>query len=116
MPVNFIHEDVSKGVIEGGVIDHVMTEVGIKVLPKNLPEGLTVDLTTLEIGQSVHLSEVELPKGCTLQKPITEDYDPVIVSIHAPKVVEEVIDDEVEPEETVEEDAAEELDTQASEE
>lgn len=89
VPVRFLHEEASPGVIASGVVDHVLTEVNVKVLPKNLPEAVDVDLSHLEIGQSIHLSEIKLPKGCTLQKAITEENDPLVVSIHAPKVVEE---------------------------
>ena len=97
-PVLFQHEETSVGVKEGGVIDHVMTEVAIKVLPRNLPESLRVDIANLEIGQSIHLSELVLPKGVSLQRPVAEDYDPIIVSIHAPKVVEEEPEVEAAPE------------------
>ena len=88
-PVLFQHEETSVGVKEGGIIDHVMTEIAIKVLPSNLPESLHVDIAGLEIGQSIHLSELVLPKGVSLQRPVAEDYDPIIVSIHASKVAEE---------------------------
>ena len=87
-----------------------MTEISIKVLPKNLPESITVDLAALEIGQAIHLSELKLPKGCSLQKPITDENDPVIVSIHAPKVVAEVEPEDIESdsvEATTEEDTKE---------
>jgi large subunit ribosomal protein L25 len=102
-PVLFQHEETSVGVKEGGVIDHVMTEIAIKVFPRNLPESLCVDIADLEIGQSIHLSELVLPKGVSLQRPVAEDYDPIIVSIHAPKVVEEEPEVAAEPEASSEE-------------
>jgi len=89
VPFSFSHEADAVGVREGGVIDHVVTEIAIKVLPKNLPENILVDIEALGIGQSIHLSELTLPKGCVLDKAISEDYDPLVVSIHAPKVVVE---------------------------
>ena len=101
VPVLFQHEEDAIGVTEGGVLDHVMTELAIKVLPKDLPESIAVNIQELSIGGMVHLSEVTLPKGVELQRPVSEDYDPVVVSIHAPKVVEE------EPEEVNETDSAE---------
>ena len=114
VPIRFVHEEQAVGVKAGGVVDHVMTEVGIKVLPKHLPEFLVVDIGALDIGGVVHVSELDLPKGVSLQRPIEDDYDPIIVSIHAPKVVEEdpeeevVVDDkeaiEEEPSEAPEED------------
>ncbi|MEC7030749.1 MAG: 50S ribosomal protein L25 [Pseudomonadota bacterium] len=94
IPVLFQHEETSVGVKEGGVIDHVMTEIAIKVLPRNLPESIDVDIANLEIGDAIHLSDLTLPKGVSLQRPVADDYNPIIVSIHAPKVVE----DQPEPE------------------
>ncbi len=101
IPVLFQNEETSVGVKEGGLIDHVMTEIGIKVLPRNLPENLSVDIAALEVGQVIHLSELELPKGVSLQRPVDGDYNPIIVSIHASKVAEET--DLPVSEETVEE-------------
>lgn len=118
VPVLFQHEDDAVGITEGGVLDHNMTEIAIKVLPKDLPENIAVNIEALEIGGAIHLSEVELPKGVELQRPISEDYDPVVVSIHAPKVVEEEPEEvsETDSEETTEESEQEEASSEGAEE
>ena len=46
-----------------GIVAHILTEAEVSCLPKDLPEFLTVELAALEIGHSVHLSQIALPKG-----------------------------------------------------
>lgn len=67
VPVHFIGEDVAPGVkLEGGIVSHLMTEVDIICLPADLPEFLTADLSALNKGESVHLSDIKLPDGVEL--------------------------------------------------
>lgn len=47
----------------GGVLEHVLFKVKVRALPKELPEAITVDVTNLEIGQSLHLGEITPPAG-----------------------------------------------------
>ena len=64
VPFHFINADIAPGVkLGGGIVAHILTEAEVSCLPKDLPEFLTVELATLEIGHSVHLSQVTLPKG-----------------------------------------------------
>jgi len=64
VPFHFLHEDTAPGVkIGGGIVAHIMTEAEVSCLPKDLPEFIEVDVGALEIGQSVHLSQITLPKG-----------------------------------------------------
>jgi large subunit ribosomal protein L25 len=64
VPFHFLHEDTAPGVkIGGGIVAHIMTESEVSCLPKDLPEFIEVDLGALEMGQSVHLSQINLPKG-----------------------------------------------------
>lgn len=64
VPVHFINAEVSPAVkLSAGVISHVVTELEVSCLPKNLPEFITVDLTTLDVGHSIHLADVKLPLG-----------------------------------------------------
>jgi len=86
VPFHFINEDIAKGVkLEGGVISHIMTEVDIACLPKDLPQFIEVNLEELGLGESVHLSELKLPEGVELTA-LTEENDPAITSIVKPKV------------------------------
>jgi len=84
VPVHFINEEnVSKA---GATIAHHVTEIAVTCLPKDLPEFIEVDLTDLEIGQTLHLSDVKLPKGVTsdeLEK--GESHDQAVVTANAPK-------------------------------
>ena len=64
VPLHFINADICVGVkTGGGLITHLMSQIEVQCLPKDLPEFLEVDLAGLEIGHSVHLSQVTLPKG-----------------------------------------------------
>src|SRR5436190_6904282 len=64
----------------GGVLEHVLFKIKIRALPRELPEVITVDVTSLEIGQSIHLGEVPLPPGVEV---VGEKKFPVI-SVAAP--------------------------------
>ena len=66
VPVHFIGEDVAPGIKAGGVLTHNMNDVEVQCLPKDLPEFIEADVSTMEIGQSVHLSELKLPAGVEL--------------------------------------------------
>lgn len=67
VPLHFVGADVAPGVKQdGGVVAHLMTEVDIACLPKDLPEFLTADLSPLHLNQSLHLSDIKLPEGVTV--------------------------------------------------
>jgi large subunit ribosomal protein L25 len=62
--LHFINADIAPGVkIDGGMVQHVMTELDVKCLPKDLPGFIEVDLKDLAAGQSLHMSQVKLPAG-----------------------------------------------------
>ncbi len=64
VPFHFLHEDTAPGVkLDGGIVAHIMTEAEVSCLPKDLPEFIEVDLGTLGMGDSVHLSQITLAKG-----------------------------------------------------
>lgn len=89
VPLHFINEEIAPGVkIGGGVVNHVMTELEVSCLPADLPEYLEVDLAALELGDSVHLSEVRLPSGVESVQ-LTRGDDSVVVSVQVPRVVSE---------------------------
>lgn len=67
VPLHFVGQDASPGVKQqGGVASHLMTDVEVTCLPKDLPEYLEIDMSNLSIGQSVHLSDIKLPNGIAL--------------------------------------------------
>lgn len=103
VPLHFINETTCVGVkTSGGVISHVMTDLEISCLPKDLPEFIEVDLADVELNETVHLSDVKLPEGVEIYALLHggDDSQPV-ASVHTPRA-EEV---DVEPEEVVEEGA-----------
>lgn len=64
VPLHFINADVSPAVkLHSAVISHVMAELDISCLPKDLPEFVEVDLSTLDAGHSIHLADLKLPAG-----------------------------------------------------
>jgi len=64
VPFHFINGETAPGVkLGGGIVAHIMTEAEVSCFPKDLPEFLEVDLGALEIGNSVHLSQITLATG-----------------------------------------------------
>ncbi|MBE0468412.1 MAG: 50S ribosomal protein L25/general stress protein Ctc [Methyloprofundus sp.] len=63
VPLHFINEALCPGIKEGGVLTHSMIDVEIECLPKNIPEYIEVDLTGLQIGESIHLAQIVLDDG-----------------------------------------------------
>ena len=86
VPLHFINEATSPGVkVAGGLVEHVMKELEISCLPKDLPEYLEVDLGNLQAGHSLHLSSIKLPPGVEAIVPKGED--PTVATIVIPKVM-----------------------------
>lgn len=64
VPIHFINADIAPGVkLSGGLISHVLTEIDISCLPKDLPEFITADLSEMTAGSTLHLKDLKLPKG-----------------------------------------------------
>ena len=86
VPLHFVNAEISPGVkIAGGLVEHVMKELEVSCLPKDLPEFLDVDLANLQAGHSLHLSALQLPPGVEAVVPKGED--PTIATIVIPKVM-----------------------------
>lgn len=96
IPLHFNGEAESAGVKAGGLVAHLMSEVVVSCLPKDLPEAIDVDVSGLEMDGSIHLSELVLPAGVTLmalnhgqdeelEEGERSSYDQAVVSIHAPR-------------------------------
>ncbi|MFZ2971490.1 50S ribosomal protein L25/general stress protein Ctc [Ferribacterium limneticum] len=84
VPLHFTNEEVGPGVkLNGGLVNHVITEVDVHCLAKDLPEFVEVDLSALNVGDSIHLSQLKLPNGVKLVAHATDD---VVVGIVAGKV------------------------------
>jgi large subunit ribosomal protein L25 len=61
VPINFVGTAV--GVRNGGILQHTMDELDVEVSADNIPEAIDVDVTNLEIGDSVHVSDLNIPDG-----------------------------------------------------
>jgi len=87
VPLHFVNEVVSPAVkLSGAIIGHIVNELDVSCLPKDLPEFIEVDLSTMEAGKSIHVSEVTLPAGVT---PVTHGKDPVLATAVIPKAPSE---------------------------
>jgi large subunit ribosomal protein L25 len=92
VPLHFMNAEISPGVKIGkGVIQHIINELEILCLPDDLPEYIEVDLKDLELGHSIHVSDLKLPKGVEPLSKLKTD-DPAVVTVQVPRevAVEEV--------------------------
>ena len=99
VPLHFVGEDDCIGVKQQrGIISHLQTEVEVFCLPKDLPEFIEIDITNLEIGHALHLSDLQLPAGVEIVvlSHGGEENDNAIVSVNMPRVIEEEVVDEEE--------------------
>jgi len=81
VPLHFVGDDQSVAIkSEGCIANHVFSEIDVLCLPADLPEFITVDLSGLRKGSSLHLQDIPMPKGV---KAITHgsDKNPVVVSV-----------------------------------
>lgn len=89
VPIHFLNEETAHGVkIDGGIISRLMAELEIRCFPGDLPEYIDIDLANLKIDESIHLSEIKLPKGVELVA-LLHNNDQPVVNIHKLQVVEE---------------------------
>jgi large subunit ribosomal protein L25 len=87
LPLHFKGEAVAPGVkTQGGIVSHLIQDVEVSCLPKDLPEFLELDLSGMNLNDTLHLSDVPLPPGVTV--PELAHRNPVAVSVHSPRVAE----------------------------
>jgi large subunit ribosomal protein L25 len=96
IPLHFINEESSVGIKQqGGIAAHSMNDLEIVCLPADLPEYIEVDVSEVEVGQTLHISDIKLPEGVeSVALSHGEDHDLPIFSINKPKAVEEESADE----------------------
>ncbi|MBT9614433.1 MAG: 50S ribosomal protein L25/general stress protein Ctc [Burkholderiales bacterium] len=89
VPLHFKNAELSPGVkLGGGNVTHILNEVEVSCLPKDLPEFMEVDLSNIAAGQSMHLSEVTLPPGVEFVS-MTHGIDQAIAACVIPRGVAE---------------------------
>jgi len=102
VPLHFINEEDSIGVKAGGIVSHVMTELEVSCLPKDLPEYIEIDMIDIAVGESVHLSDIKLPEGVSSLVAVEdEEHNQPVATIVIPrgeKEVEESSEDAAESE------------------
>ncbi|MDL1864976.1 50S ribosomal protein L25/general stress protein Ctc [Betaproteobacteria bacterium PRO5] len=82
VPLHFINADIAPGVkLSGGMISHVATEIEVSCLPKDLPEFITVDLSGMTAGSTLHLSDLILPENVEIPALLKGDNLPVATLI-----------------------------------
>jgi large subunit ribosomal protein L25 len=103
MPIELVGDSV--GVRHGGRIDFVTREVELEILPREMFDKLVLDISHLEVGEHMTVADLvsQLPENATL----LEDVNRVVVVVHAPRLVEELVEEEAIDEEMVIEEAAE---------
>jgi large subunit ribosomal protein L25 len=84
VPLHFVNAEQSPAVkLSGAIVSHVTTDLDITCLPKDLPGFIEVDLSTLDVGHSMHVSAVKLPAGVTV---VTRGRtDPVVAAAIVPR-------------------------------
>ena len=86
VPLHFINEEIAPGVkTGGGKISHVMNELDIICLPADLPAFIEVDLGKLELGHSVHVADLKLPKGVEAAAHGTHTAEAVVATVQVPR-------------------------------
>ncbi len=96
IPLHFVNEDNCVGVrLGGGLISHTMTELEVSCRPRDLPEFIEVDMADVEVGGSVHISDVKLPEGVTsIALSHGEDHDLSVAAVHVKKGGSDEVEDE----------------------
>ena len=89
VPLHFINEEDCPGKKAGGIVTHLLVEVEVGCLPKDLPEYIEVDMAPLDVGDSLHLSELVLPEGIHIMTLAhNPDNDQPVVSVQHPQKLE----------------------------
>ena len=97
VPVRFDNEEESPGLKRGGVLNIVVHDLALVCDAAEIPNEIHIDLSGLVIGDTIHISEVKLPKGA---KPANEDEDFTVATIVAPSAMK-AEEEEVAPEDEV---------------
>ncbi|MBF7072554.1 50S ribosomal protein L25/general stress protein Ctc [Glaciecola sp. MH2013] len=87
VPLHFINEDAAASIkVEGGHAEHHMADIEITCMPKDLPEFIEVDLMDVALGQTLHISDIKLPKGVdSVELTKGESHDLAVVTVKAAK-------------------------------
>lgn len=90
IPLHFLNEEKSPaGKMSSVVVSHALTDIEVACLPRNLPESIEVDLGGLNVGDTIHMSDLKLPQGVEIPElKLGKEHDQAVVT--AREMVEEV--------------------------
>jgi len=109
LPIHFIGEEECAGVKAGGAISHLINDVEVSCLPKDLPGHIELDLTGLDLNESLHLSDIQLPEGVqitALMHDAGQEHDHAVVSVTMRRVGVDATVEDTADEAATEDDAA----------
>jgi large subunit ribosomal protein L25 len=87
LPIHFKGEAAAPGVkTQGGIVSHLMQDVEISCMPADLPEFLELDLSAMNLNETLSLGDIPLPQGVTI--PELAHRNPPVVSVHSPRAAE----------------------------
>jgi large subunit ribosomal protein L25 len=95
VPIELEGADEAPGVREGGVLEHVTREVTVEALPTEIPERITVDVSEMEISDTINLASVTVPSGVKL---MAEELEEITIATLSPPRIEEEPEPELEEE------------------
>ncbi|MBW2310683.1 MAG: 50S ribosomal protein L25 [Deltaproteobacteria bacterium] len=105
IPIQLVNTPI--GVTKGGLVEHIRRELSVVCLPKDLVDEIEIDVSGLDIGETLHIADIALPSGLRA----TEDGDLIVATVVAPTITaeeEEAEEEEVEAEEALEKTESEE--------
>jgi len=103
VPLHFLNEETAAAVKNGGVIAHLANELEVTCLPADLPAFIEVDIANVEIGGTIHISDITLPKGVESVELVKgEEHDLPVLSITAKKIAAEGEEEATEAEDAAE--------------
>ncbi len=113
VPVHFIGAEQCPGVANGGIVNHLISDLEIRCQASKLPEFIEVDISKLDLDDAIHLSQVKLPAGVESVMLTSGHHDITVVSVHQPKQTK--LDEEEAAEEAAAASAAESAEASAEE-
>ncbi len=107
MPIHFIGEEDCIGVKNsGGMVTHLINDVEISCMPKDLPEHIELNVSNLDLNESLHLTDIKLPEGVNITALMHDDeidHDLAVVSVMASRVEVEEEDEAADTEDAMSE-------------
>ena len=87
VPVHYVGVEDAPGTKAGGIFVSNATELEITSIPSKIPEFLTVDVSAMNVGESIHLMDIKLPEGVTIRElEVNEPFNRTVATMQAPTV------------------------------